>query len=101
MTLDDAIAALANARLRLFRASQRREEVMLRRVRMEAPDTLTLVNTHIAAARDDVQAATAAVQAAMAAAPPPAAPPPDPGSTPRDIALDAVLAARAALTKLE
>lgn len=65
MTTDEAMAALAAARLQLFNASQRREAVVLRRVRIEAPESLDTINTDIAAARDAVQSATVAVQQSL------------------------------------
>lgn len=65
MTPDDAMAALAAARLQLFNASQRREGVVLRRVRIEAPESLDTINADIATARTAVLDATAAVQAAI------------------------------------
>lgn len=65
MTTNDAMAALAAARLQLFNASQRREAVMLRTVRLEAPESLDSINADIAAARDTVATATAAVQLAL------------------------------------
>lgn len=67
MTADEAMAALAAARLQLFNASQRREAVVLRRVRVEAPESLDSINADIATARDAVAAATAAVQQTLGA----------------------------------
>lgn len=69
MTPDDAMAALAAARLQLFAASQRREAVMLRRARLDGPEALDAINQDIADSRAAVMDATAAVQAAIAAAP--------------------------------
>jgi hypothetical protein len=103
MTYDQALAQLAAARLRLFNASQHREAVMLRRVRVDGKAAFDAINAEIAAARADVAAATTAVQTANAGAPTPSPPtpsPPDPVQAARDTALDAVLAARAALSKL-
>lgn len=65
MTTDDAMAALAAARLQLFNASQRREGMVLRRVRVEAPESLDTINADIATARAAVAVATAAVQQAL------------------------------------
>lgn len=62
MTTEQAMAELAAARLQLFAASQKREAVMLRRVRIEAPESLDTINAEIATARDLVAAATLAVQ---------------------------------------
>jgi hypothetical protein len=59
------MAALAAARLQLFTASQRREAVFLRRVRIEAPESLDSINADIATARDAVLTATVAVQQAL------------------------------------
>jgi hypothetical protein len=67
MTANEAMAALATARLQLFNASQRREAVVLRRVRIEAPESLDTINADIATARAAVLAATADVQASIEA----------------------------------
>jgi hypothetical protein len=96
---DRALARLAAARLRLFNASQKREAAVMRRVRMDDRAAFDALNVEITAARAEVDAAIADVRAA---ADPPSPPgPPNPPPTDRDVALDAVLAARAALTKLE
>lgn len=67
MTTDEAMAALAAARLALFAASQKREAVVLRRVRIEAPESLDSINADIATARDAVIQAMSDVQTAMGA----------------------------------
>lgn len=69
MTTADALAQLAAARLQLFAASQHREAVMLRRVRIEAPESLETINADIATARAAVMAATDAVIQATSEAP--------------------------------
>lgn len=98
---DKALAQLATARLRLFNAAQQREAVVLRRVSIEDQKAFEALNTEIAAARADVDAATAAVQAAIAADPPavpvPVVPVPP---TESDMALDAVMTFRDALKSL-
>lgn len=65
MTTDEAMAQLAAARLQLFAASQRRESVMVRRVRLDAPESLDTINADIATARDLVAVATLAVQQSL------------------------------------
>ena len=67
MTTDEAMQQLAAARLQLFQASQRREAVVLRRTRVDAPESLDSINDDIVAARAAVLDATAAVQAAIEA----------------------------------
>jgi outer membrane protein TolC len=74
-------------------------------VRIDDQKAFDSLNAEIAAARADVDAATAAVQATIGAAPPtdpgPTNPEPtDPVQTARDATLDAVLAARDALQAL-
>lgn len=102
MTADEALAKLAAARLRLFNAAQQREAVVLRRVRMDDQKGFDALNVEISDARADVDAATADARKAIDAEQPPDTGPPDTGKpTPRDIALDAVMTARAALAKLE
>ena len=66
MTNDEAMAALAAARLQLFAASQKRDAVMQRRVRLNAPESLDSINADIATARAAVEQATADVQATLA-----------------------------------
>lgn len=96
------MAALAAARLQLFNASQRREAVMLRKVRLEAPETLDSLNADISGARTAVDKATADVQTALAAAPPPVpGPPVIPGPPSEgDMAISAVMALRDSLKSL-
>ena len=65
MTTDEAMAALAAARLQLFQAAQRREAVVLRRVRIEAPETLDTINADIATARDAVNSARIQLEALL------------------------------------
>lgn len=69
MTADEALAQLAAARLRLFAASQAREAVVMRRVRVDGQDEYDALNDEIAAARGAVLDATAAVQATTIEAP--------------------------------
>jgi len=91
MTPDEALAALAAARMQLFQASQRREAVILRRVRIEAPESLDSINADIVNSRSTVMAATATAQSVLAAlglgfpvtpAPPAPTPAPTPPPTP-------------------
>lgn len=105
---DKALAQLAAARLRLFNAAQKREAVVMRRVRVDDEKAFDALNVEIAAARADVDSANAAVQAAMDAATPtdpgtpaPAPTPPDPVQDARDTALDALITMRDALQKLD
>lgn len=102
MSTDKALAKLAAARLRLFNASQHREAVVLRRVRVDNAEAFKSLNAEIADARADVIAAAAELQDAIDKEPPtdpgPPGPPPDPVQAARDTALDAVLTARDALT---
>lgn len=101
MSTDKALAQLVAARLRLFNASQQREAVVLRRVRLEDEKAFDALNVEISDARADVDAATAAVQAEIAAAPPVVDPVSvDPVPTESDIALGAVMAFRDALKSL-